>query len=131
MNTLNNQSDVIDSRDIINRIEELQNSYEFWQVDNPELTIEDYKLHYPEESKELQVLEALQGQCACCDDWQYGEQLIRRSCFKPYMDDMIEDCYDIPKDMPDFMSIVLDYGMLEQDYMSVDFDGQEYLIRSV
>ena len=62
--------------------------------------------------------------------WEYGETLIHRNYFEEYMDEMVEECYDLPKDLPYWMSIKLDYVALEQDYISVDFDGQEYLIRN-
>lgn len=113
--TFTNTDKVIDSRDIIERIEELE------VMDERD----------EEESKELEVLKALADECAdYASDWQYGETLIHRSYFESYMDEMVEDCYELPKDLPYWMSIKLDYDALEQDYTSVDFDGEEYLIRS-
>jgi len=44
------------------------------------------------------------------------------------MDDMIEDCYELPK-LPSFMTVVLDYVALRMDYTAIDFDGVTYLIR--
>jgi len=124
MNTLNNQSDVIDSRDIIERIEELTDLIQ----ENENSTDDSGE----SDKKELALLLELQRQCIdYASDWEYGETLIRREFFKQYMDEMIEDCYELPKDMPYWMTIKLDYDALEQDYTSVDFDGQEYLIRSI
>ena len=117
--TISNMDDVIDSRDVIARIEELTNECESVGLD-----YDDYM--------ELETLTDLAEECEdYASDWTYGETLIRRSYFEDYMDEMVEDCYTLPKDMPSWMSIKLDYDALEQDYTSVDFDGVEYLIRSV
>lgn len=118
-NTIDNTQDVIDSRDIIERIEELQSLLDCGEEIDLDLL------------EELEVLKELQEQCSSCDDWQYGETLIHRDYFETYMDDMVADCYETPKDMPYWMTITLDYDALEQDYTSVSFNGQEFLIRSV
>lgn len=117
--TTSNMDDLIDSRDIIERIEELTE-----QCEDSYLDYDDYV--------ELCALSDLAEECAdYASDWEFGETLIRRSYFEDYMDEMVQDCYELPKDMPPWMSIKLDYNALEQDYSSVDFDGVEYLIRSV
>lgn len=85
-----------------------------------------------DDAEELRILTELADACSdMASDWEYGEALIRRDYFEKYMDEMVNDCYDVPKDMPSWMSIVIVSDALEQDYSSVDFDGVEYLIRSV
>lgn len=85
-----------------------------------------------DDGEELRILTELAEECkALASDWKYGETLIRRDYFETYMDEMVADCYTLPDDMPSWMSIVLDYVALEQDYTCVDFDGVEYLIWSV
>jgi len=85
-----------------------------------------------DDAEELRILLELADECSSmASDWEYGETLIHRSYFEEYMDEMVQDWYTLPADMPSWMSIKLDYDALEQDYSSVDFDGQEYLIRSV
>jgi hypothetical protein len=122
MNTLSNRSDVIDSRDVIERIEVLRSEREdvgdMWETNEPE------------DASELAALESLQAEAEdYATDWPYGATLIRRSYFTEAMDELVADCYEMPKDLPSWMTIALDYGALEQDYTSVDFDGVEYLIR--
>lgn len=96
------------------------------------VTQEDSILTDEDDAEELRILVELAEECkALASDWKYGEALIHRDYFETYMDRMVEDCYTLPKDMPSWMSIVLDYDALEQGYSSVDFDGVEYLIRSV
>lgn len=132
-NTIDNSQDVIDSRDIIERIEELESLQADMveQLDKGEISESDMLVFDNDEGKELDSLRELAEQCQdYASDWLYGETLIHRDYFKTYMDDMIADCYELPSDMPAWMSIVLDYYALEQDYSSVDFDGQEFLIRN-
>ena len=119
---INNQNDTIDSRDVIARIEELQDELE-------ELDSESLSQSEQESAIELQELVALQEEAEdYAPDWNYGSQLIRRSYFQQAMDELVEECYSLPE-LPSFMTVTLDYDALEQDYTSVDFDGVEYLIR--
>ena len=119
---ISNQDETIDSRDVIARIEELQNELE--GLDSERLSQAEQEL-----AIELQGLVALQEEAeAYAPDWNYGSQLIRRSYFQQAMDELIADCYSIPE-LPSFMTVTLDYDALEMDYTSVDFDGVEYLIR--
>lgn len=116
MNTFTNTDSTIDSRDIIDRIEELQHA--------------DCTLTVVDRLAELAMLRELAEECEqCADDWHNGTTLIHCHYFEEYMNDMVEDCYELPKDMPFWMSIQLDYDALKRDYTSVDFNGEEYLIR--
>ena len=139
MTNFTNNDDIIDSRDIIERIEELESELEsYWEDKETTLSFEyalQDKINFPgleDEFEELDILKTLAEECEqYSSDWQYGETLIHRDYFEQYMDEMVEDCYELPKDMPYWMSIKLDYDALEQDYTSVDFNGEEFLIRSV
>jgi hypothetical protein len=124
--TIMNDQDIIDSRDIIDRIEELI------EGEGCDEACTEYKL-------ELAMLENLakQGESES-SDWIHGETLIRRSYFVDYTEELINDCYEMPKQMHSgdwpFRHMTIDYEAaakeLEQDYASIDFDGVEYLIRS-
>ena len=118
---LSNRNDVIDSRDVIERIEELES-----------LT-EDNDVLREDNDDELAALEALAEQCSEVPDWEYGETLIRRSYFVDYCKELCEDCGYIPRDLPAFIEIDWQKTAdnLEVDYTTVDFDGVEYLIRNV
>ena len=112
--TISNMDDTLDSRDIIERIEELENSPDDFSE---------------EDGQELAALLALQEEAEdYCPDWTYGAQLIRDSYFEQAMDEMIADCYTLPE-IPIFMTITLDYAALRSDYTSVDFDGVTYWVR--
>lgn len=118
MSTITNTCSTIDSRDIIARIEELEILLEL-----------EYSSFLPC-VEELGTLRRLIRECEYyAEDSAGGITLIHRNYFEEYMNAMAEEYYDLPKDLPFWMSIQLDYDALKQDYTSVDFDGEEYLIR--
>lgn len=120
MSTFSNKDDVIDSRDVIARIDELENAIEHGQDESGDV-------------EELKILKVIATECESYSDWKYGETLIRDSYFTKYMKEMLEDCGTLPKDLPSY--IVIDWedtaDNLKADYTSVDFDGAEYWIRCV
>lgn len=113
-NAISNTDSTIDSRDVIARIEELRALDE----------LED------EEKEELLTLETLaeQGE-KYAPDWKYGAQLIHEDYFEEAMDELLEDIGDIPRDLPSYLTITVDYDALKQDYAAIDFDGQTYYVR--
>jgi hypothetical protein len=112
--------DVIDSRDVIERIEEL----EAMETDSPEAL---------ETMDELNALRALAEEASgYAADWKYGEQLIRDSYFKDFAQELAEDIGAINKDAT-WPNTCIDWDQaareLQQDYTSVTFDGIDYWIR--
>jgi hypothetical protein len=199
--TIDNAEDVIDSRDVIARIEELQEQRMPWgagwnmpgympdsepaaftdwtsaqayildelkryldEVDEPDAVTdimetidrlasasEDSefgetvgKYHFwlshlgdnagldADEIAELAILEALAKEGEdYAPDWGHGEMLIRYSYFTEYVQEMLEDCGEIPKNIPHYIEI--DWEATARnvmvDYTHIDFDGVTYLIR--
>lgn len=131
--TIDNSENIIDSRDIIARIEELETCLQDHAEDPSGGHWSD------EDAAELAALQALAKDAEHAPDWSYGETLIRRSYFVDYTAQLIDDCYEMPKEMNSgqwpYRHMSIDYEAaareLEQDYTSVDFDGIEYLIRCV
>ncbi len=127
-----NSDDIIDSRDVIKRIEYLRDFLS--DLDNP--TPETYD---PDEDEagdrgpavdELAALEALESEASgYAGDWRYGAQLIRDDYFETAMDEMLEDIGDMPKDLPGYLTITVNYDALKQDYTSVEFSGVTYWVR--
>ena len=121
-NKIDNTQDIIDSRDIIARIEELEG------IEN----------QGSEEAQELAILLKVQEQAEDCADYQYGEVLIRESYFTDYIKELIDDCYELPKEFNSgawpWRHMTLDYEAAADeaqcDYTWIDFDGVDYLIRS-
>jgi hypothetical protein len=125
MKTLNLNDDVIDSRDIVERITELESNI-------------DDATGYPESGEtlesmnaELVTLKAIIDEINdyAGDDCSDGVTLVNEAYFEEYMDDMIEDCYTLPKDLPSWMKVTYDYEALKQDYTTVEIDGTTYYYR--
>jgi hypothetical protein len=111
---ITNSQDTIDSRDIIKRIEYLEDT-------------ED-----EDEKQELANLEALQEQAEGYSEWQEGAQLIRDSYFEEYAQEFAGDIGAIGKDNQ-WPLYCIDWEKaareLQMDYTCVDFDGVEYWVR--
>lgn len=118
--TIDNSMDVIDSRDIIERIEEL------------EMILED-DFNDDTLASEYKSLLALAEQCEGIDDWEYGASLIRDSYFTEYCRELVIDCGDIPANLPWYINRNIDWvGIAREiamDYTEVDFNGVTYFVR--
>lgn len=151
-----NMDEVIDSRDIIERIEELQQEKQDL-IDAVEDAKEAYEYHDSEDTKstpewddlvkaeralvlwedspdaeELAILEELAKECQYCSDWEHGATLVRDTYFTAYAKEMLEDCGDLPRDLPWYVAIDWEETAdnIKQDYSEVDYDGATYYIRS-
>lgn len=125
--TLNSTDDVIDVRNLIERFEELESELETYH-DEQETTL---SFEYAEF---MQIKAILDGLCGNGGDEQwrgdwYPVTLIRDSYFESYMDEMLEDCGEIPKNLPSYLTITVDYVALQMDYTSVDIEGVTYWYR--
>jgi len=141
---IDNSMDVIDSRDIIARIayleSDLEADYETYSQDceaaNIEtLSFEDWlDIVGTYEAEEYCALRKLQSEAEASPDWQYGEGLVRDSYFPEYAEQLVKDCGMLPQELPYFIECNIDWEgvaqALKQDYMSVDFNGEEYWIRA-
>ncbi len=176
---ITNSADIIDSRDVIARIDELQAKEdalaeaqeeldkakealeeskkrdvgdnqeedlededddteelpEAEDLDDAQKAFDDADSDFDEdERKELKALKALQEEAeGYAPDWNHGATLISRSHFVDYCQELVKDIGDMPKELPDYIANNIDWkGVaddLEADYTTVDFDGQEYLVR--
>jgi tetrahydromethanopterin S-methyltransferase subunit B len=152
--TISNSDDVIDSRDVIERIAELESERqdltdalttaqtEYFdtlesRTDDAKQTLDDAQQaldEWDEENgAELKALQALADEASGSPDWKYGETLIRDSYFEEYAQELAEDIGAIKTDAS-WPNNHIDWeaaaDALKQDYMSVEFDGVEYWIRA-
>ena len=112
--TISNSDDVIDSRDVIARIEELEDSDD------------------DDDKEELDALKALAEEAkGYAPDWHYGATLVRDSYFTEYAEELCKDIGDLPKVIPHYIEIDWEATArnIQQDYTEVDFDGVAYWIR--
>jgi hypothetical protein len=112
-----NTADVIDSRDVIARIEELENNEERTEHEAIELV-------------DLRKL-ATYGE-SYIDDWQYGAQLVRESYFETHAHELADDCGMISRDAK-WPHTCIDWKWaareLMHDYTALDYDGVTYYVR--
>jgi uncharacterized protein YPO0396 len=129
-----NSDDIIDSRNVIERLEELEDERQAL-VDaieeakqaleaallNPNLgEDESAKVHdnveaarealenwddTTDEGAEYKALKALSDEAENCSDWNHGATLIRESYFVDYCEELCKDIGDLPRDMPDYLVI--------------------------
>lgn len=118
--SIDNTDDVIDSRDVIERISELRAAAE-----GDELSVPG--------TLELAALLRLQSQCDAFDDWEHGLGLVRDSYFKTYAQELADDIGAVDRNAKWPMNCI-DWEQaareLQHDYTSVDFDGVTYRVRS-
>jgi len=151
-----NTDDVIDSRDVIARIEELEgeraglvevaadaeaavneaateDDAEDAQSEHADAVTALAEWDTSDEGQELKTLKALAEQGEGYSDWEHGETLIRESYFQDYAQDLAEDCGMIPKDLA-WPCTCIDWEQacreLKMDYTEVDFDGVSYFMRA-
>lgn len=124
MKQITNTDDTIDSRDIIERISEL------------ELELEDDSLdaeNRQEVQGELDTLKKIADDCEGYGDWKYGATLIRDSYFEEYAQHLAEDTGAISRDATwpnNYIDWEAASDALKEDYMEVDFDGVSYWMRA-
>lgn len=148
-NAPSNTDDVIDSRDVIARIEELESERADLAEAVSEAATEDdaedaqtahadavtalATWHESDEGQELKTLKALADQGEGYGDWSHGETLIRESYFQDYAQELAEDCGMIPKNLA-WPCTCIDWEQacreLKMDYTEVDFDGVSYFMRA-
>lgn len=118
MANLDGNDEVFDSRDVIERIAELEAT----EVIDRE----------PEDQDELDALYALQKEAEGYGDWQDGETFISDDYFTEYTKELLADIGYIPNDMPDW--VVIDWDStadtVKADYTSYEFMGTTYWAHS-
>lgn len=139
-NDFDSTDDLIDTRDICERIEELEteleaacegqsenNIFENWL---PNMAADDAGT-FQEAAQELIALRKLVEEINeyAGDDCKDGVHLIRDSYFETAMDEMLEDIGDLPKNLPSYLKITVDYDELKMDYTSVEYEGVTFWFR--
>jgi len=117
-------ADIIDSRDVIERIEELE-SLEADATDDEPMLEED-----AEELKRLRALaEDLEGYCS---DWRHGETLIADAYFATYAEELASDIGAIDRNARWPLNHI-DWNAaadeLKQDYTSAEYGQTTYWAR--
>ena len=117
-------ADIIDLRDIIARVEELDPEYS-----DIKLTDDEVK-EFAELQAILDDLKGYGGDEQWRGDW-YPVTLICDSYFTDYAREMLHDCGDIPRDIPHYIEIDWDATArnIRVDYTPTEIDGVTYWYR--
>ncbi len=120
---ITNSLDIIDSRNIIARIEELEGMEKALSLEGNPMDEED--------AEELTKLKALTEE-ADSSEWECGVTLISEDYFEEYAQDFAEDIGAIEKG-GQWPTNHIDWeraaNQLKGDYSEVDFDGVTYYYR--
>lgn len=123
-NKITNYDDYFDSRDVLERIKELND-----QLDE---LLEDY----PEEQEsieeiqdELELMYAIQNEWDDAESFEWGITFIRDSYFETYAEEFAEEIGAIDSEY-EWPAYCIDWEWaareLQIDYSSIDFDGVRY-----
>lgn len=116
MGSIDNTEDVIDSRDVIERIEELGATEGVTEG----------------EAEELRSLLALAAEGESLEDWTYGVTLVRDTYFTEYAQELAEDIGAVPTENA-WPLYCIDWEHaareLRMDYTALDFSGVTYWAR--
>lgn len=154
--TLDLSADLIDVRDIIARVEELREERQILADaldeatesnkagDGQDIDTHDAEISAREaltewdstdDADELRNLEAILEDLAGNggdEEWEgvwYPLTLIADSYFETAMDELLEDIGELPKNLPSYLTITIDYDALQQDYTSTEIEGETYWYR--
>lgn len=132
--TISNQEDVLDVRNIIERVEELRESREEYDEAHGAGSWAKIDDGEPVELEQLESL--LDGLAGYGGDHQwegvwYPIGLIRDSYFVTYVQELVSDIGDMPKEIPSYIEIDWDATALNirVDYSPIEFDGETYWYR--
>lgn len=147
MTTPSNTDDIINSRDVIARIEELEGERDTFEpqavttadLSDPALAVEDrpaqtWAEENPDDAAELKALQDLANDAeGYAADWRHGETLIRDSYFEDYARELAEDLHGNAMRETSWPFSCIDWERaareLQMDYTSVKFDGVTYWVR--
>lgn len=140
---ISNTEDILDSRDIFARIEELEAekesmlegvpASEYGNPDNEKWIAWEDSDEYNELKNLSDFMEEWKGNGGdeqWRGDW-YPVTIIRDSYWVEYVEELLQDIGDLPKEIPHY--IVIDWERtadnIQQDYTSAEFDGVTYWAR--
>jgi len=123
---ISNYDNVIDSREVIERIGEIKEELSDTDTVMQEL-VDELK-------GELATLKKLAGEGESSPDWEYGQTLVRDSYFEDYARELAEETGMVSEVLA-WPVRCIDWEQaaeeLQMDYFTVDYDGVDYWIRGI
>ena len=132
--SLNNRMDIIDSRDVERLLEFLEDELEIFRDEEGDIIEPEGGIpeNHANTFREWKIIRSLSNEGSMnAGDWD-SCAMIRQSYFTEYCKEMLQECGDLPKDIPWYIAI--DWEMtsenMMQDYVEVDYVGVTYYVRS-
>lgn len=141
---ITNKDDMIYFNDMLERIQELENELNvLWVKEketNPNIPFDVFletlytTVYNPgvPMAKEHHSLKKIEKQCREISEYSLDDDLtlINENYFKRYIDENIEDAWglQVDLDLPDWISIVVDYDLNKKNYSKIYFDDQIYYL---
>lgn len=114
----------LDSRDIQSEID---------NIENLKNEIKECEFEYNRYSEELAELEKLKEEISenSEEGFEYGIQLIHENYIDDYLDELLEACGYIPKDLPHWIKIdwQATYDNMKEDYIEIELNGNKFYVR--
>ena len=117
-----------------NEIEELEDLREAGEAYDPELLnkSQEQLAEHEEQADEYKALQAFSDEISdYCPDWNYGVTLVSEDSFEDYVQELLEDCGEIPKDFPSY--VVIDWEAtaenIKVDYTEAKLGGVTFYAR--
>ena len=122
---IENEEDYEDKQnDIDNKLEEIAEK---------ENEIQECEFEYNRYAEELVELEALKEEIESNSDegFEYGIQLIHENYIDDYLDELLENCGYLPKDLPYWIKIdwQATYDNMKEDYNEIELNGNTFYVR--
>ena len=122
---IENEDDYADKQnDIDNKLEEIAEK---------ENEIQECEFEYNRYSEELAELESLKDEIESNSDegFEYGIQLIHENYIDDYLDELLDACGYLPKDLPHWIKIdwQATYDNMKEDYNEIELNGNTFYIR--
>jgi len=124
-------SELVDNFNTI-LIEENEEAEEISDISEVDFENEAFSEMYSEEIEEYeQVNDFCEELSNYAADFEHGESIIHSDYFEDYARELVEECGYISKDFPSWIAIDWESTAeaVKEDYTSVDFQGETYLIR--
>ena len=122
--------------DLQNELYDIENEDDYAdkleEIADKENEIQECEFEYSRYSKEFAELESLKEEIESNSDegFEYGIQLIHENYIDDYLDEMLEDCGYIPKDLPYWIKIdwQATYDNMKEDYNEIELNGNTFYV---
>ena len=123
--------------DLQNELYDIENEDDYAdkleEIADKENEIQECEFEYSRYSKEFAELESLKEEIESNSDegFEYGIQLIHENYIDDYLDELLDGCGYIPKDLPYWIKIdwQATYDNMKEEYNEIELNGNTFYVR--